>query len=67
MQASKWEVELKSDNSPLTKADTTANHIICRELQRISPHVPIVSEENKIMPAEVRKVRLCSSSLLWER
>jgi 3'-phosphoadenosine 5'-phosphosulfate (PAPS) 3'-phosphatase len=55
-QASKWEVELKSDNSPLTKADTMANAIICRDLQRLSPHVPIISEENKIVPHEVRKV-----------
>lgn len=61
-QASKWEVELKSDNSPLTKADTVANQIICRELQRISPHVPIVSEENKILPPEVRKVRRIAMS-----
>eukprot|EP00955_Chlamydomonas_euryale_P044909 353000-Chlamydomonas_euryale.AAC.13 len=57
LQASKWEVELKADNSPLTKADTMANQIICRELQKMSPHVPIISEENKIVPAELRKVR----------
>lgn len=54
-EASKWEVELKADNSPLTKADTMANQIICRELQKMSPHVPIISEENKIMPVELRK------------
>ncbi|KAG1665921.1 hypothetical protein FOA52_004510 [Chlamydomonas sp. UWO 241] len=53
--ASKWEVELKSDNSPLTTADTMANAIICRDLQRLSPHVPIISEENKISAYEVRK------------
>ncbi len=49
-------MEVKSDNSPLTKADRVANQIICLELQRISPHVPIVSEENAIMPYDVRKV-----------
>ena len=32
--------------------------MICLELQRISPHVPIVSEENAVMPYEVRKVGL---------
>jgi len=31
-QASKWEVQLKSDNSPLTRADSAANQIICDEL-----------------------------------
>ena len=59
LQSSKWEVEIKSDNSPLTVADRIANQIICLELQRISPHVPIVSEENAVMPYEVRKVSQC--------
>ena len=26
-QSSKWEVEIKSDNSPLTKADRVANQV----------------------------------------
>ena len=81
-EVSKWEVELKSDSSPLTKADKEANHLICNELmvrmlicrlgllqaltdnallvppplQRIAPHIPIVSEENHILPHDVRKV-----------
>jgi len=32
LQASKWDVQLKSDNSPLTRADQTANALICEEL-----------------------------------
>lgn len=58
LQVSKWEVELKSDNSPLTKADRVANQIICHGLQLISPHIPIVSEENRVLSYDIRKVRL---------
>ena len=56
MQTSKWEVELKNDSSPLTRADREANRVICTELQRITPHIPIISEENKLLPYEARKV-----------
>lgn len=54
-EVSKWEVELKSDNSPLTKADRVANQIICHGLNQISPHIPIISEENKILAYDIRK------------
>jgi 3'-phosphoadenosine 5'-phosphosulfate (PAPS) 3'-phosphatase len=49
-------VEFKGDESPLTKADTESNRIICEGLQRVSPHVPIISEENKTLPHSIRKV-----------
>jgi 3'(2'), 5'-bisphosphate nucleotidase len=49
-------VEMKGDESPLTKADTESNRIICDGLQRVSPHVPIISEENKTLPYSIRKV-----------
>jgi 3'(2'), 5'-bisphosphate nucleotidase len=49
-------VEFKGDDSPLTKADTESNRIICEGLQRLSPHVPIISEETKTMPYDIRKV-----------
>lgn len=49
-------VEYKGDDSPLTKADTESNRIICEGLQRLSPHVPIISEETKTMPYDIRKV-----------
>lgn len=51
-------MEIKSDSSPLTRADREANAIICNALSIISPHIPIISEENKLTPYEVRKVRL---------
>ena len=40
-------VQSKSDDSPLTIADTTANNIICNGLQALSIQFPIISEENK--------------------
>ncbi|GJP44259.1 hypothetical protein CLOM_g3635 [Closterium sp. NIES-68] len=50
-----WGVVVKSDHSPLTDADSKANALICSELARIAPHVPIVSEETKLVPYSVRK------------
>jgi len=50
-----WEVQTKSDDSPLTKADQVANAVIVKGLKRIAPHIPIVSEENKAIPYAVRK------------
>lgn len=38
-------VEYKEDKSPVTVADETANHYIVEQLERLFPHVPIVSEE----------------------
>lgn len=48
-------VELKTDESPLTKADKAANEIIVAALQEITPDIPIVSEENKEIPYEERQ------------
>ncbi|MBL4660674.1 MAG: 3'(2'),5'-bisphosphate nucleotidase CysQ [Alcanivoracaceae bacterium] len=39
-------VEIKSDDSPLTKADLAAHNIIVADLQNITPDVPILSEES---------------------
>jgi len=56
-------VEYKGDDSPLTKADTESNRIICEGLQRLTPHVPIISEETKAMPYSIRQVAGSQSSL----
>lgn len=50
-----FEVSLKTDASPLTKADKIANDLICRELKRLYPEIPIISEEGKNIPYEERK------------
>lgn len=48
-------IEQKADNSPLTLADKAANKIICQGLEALAIQYPIVSEENKAIPFEVRK------------
>ncbi len=48
-------IERKSDNSPLTIADRTANKIICDALEKLPVQYPIISEENKAIPYQERK------------
>ncbi len=48
-------VEYKSDDSPLTEADTLSNAIICKALQAAYPQLPILSEEGKAIAYESRK------------
>lgn len=50
-----FSVELKDDNSPLTKADIVSNEIICSALQKLYPTIPILSEENRSIDYEIRK------------
>jgi 3'(2'), 5'-bisphosphate nucleotidase len=38
-------IELKDDETPLTKADQTAHRIITMGLSRITPDIPVISEE----------------------
>jgi 3'(2'), 5'-bisphosphate nucleotidase len=38
-------VDIKSDNSPVTEADTAAEAIILRALSRLTPDIPVVAEE----------------------
>lgn len=40
-----WGVQLKSDDSPVTKADLLSNEFICHALENIDPNIPVVSEE----------------------
>ncbi len=50
-----FEVTAKDDKSPLTIADKEANTIICKALEQLDPSIPIISEENKNIPYDVRK------------
>ena len=50
-----FNVELKSDDSPLTKADIAANDIIVAALIKLTPNIPILSEESAKVPYETRK------------
>jgi len=48
-------VAYKEDESPLTEADTKSNEIICTRLETLYPDIPILSEENKLVPYESRR------------
>ena len=49
------EIESKSDDSPLTKADLAAHHHIVNELKKLTPEIPIISEESGIPDFDERK------------
>ena len=40
-------VDIKEDNTPVTKADLAANRILTDGLKKLFPEIPIVSEEDK--------------------
>ena len=52
--ATDFDVEKKSDNSPLTKADLAAHDVIIKALNQLTPDIPILSEESEHIPAEER-------------
>ena len=47
-------VEIKDDNSPVTEADIEASEFIVKKLQRITPEVPVISEESKDIPSSMK-------------
>lgn len=53
--SSDFGVETKGDDSPLTKADLAANQIIVNSLSSLPDKFPILSEESKQIPYEVRR------------
>ncbi|CAA6827555.1 MAG: 3'(2'),5'-bisphosphate nucleotidase (EC [uncultured Sulfurovum sp.] len=54
-----FSVEYKFDDSPLTEADLKSNEIICNALMALYPNIPILSEENKTVAYEERKLWEC--------
>ncbi|WP_418637895.1 3'(2'),5'-bisphosphate nucleotidase CysQ [Winogradskyella sp.] len=48
-----FEVELKGDDSPLTKADIASHNVIMSHLK--ATYIPVLSEEGKSIPYEDRK------------
>ena len=50
-----FQVEQKSDNSPLTLADMAAHELIVTELEKLTPDLPVLSEESAQIPYEKRK------------
>lgn len=55
LQPEDMKVTLKDDQSPLTAADRLSHEIIFRQLTELTPHIPIISEEGKDIPYEIRK------------
>jgi 3'(2'), 5'-bisphosphate nucleotidase len=49
------DVQIKSDNSPLTKADLAAHNIIVSRLEEKFPEIPCLSEESEDITFEQRK------------
>lgn len=50
-----FDVERKSDDSPLTAADMAAHRLISERLHRLTPELPVLSEESPHIPWEVRQ------------
>ncbi len=50
-----FEVTYKSDSSPLTEADLKAHTLISEALQRVTPAIPILSEEGQQVAYATRK------------
>ncbi|MEM7035836.1 MAG: 3'(2'),5'-bisphosphate nucleotidase CysQ [Bacteroidota bacterium] len=56
------EISTKADDSPITLADRRANEHIVAQLRALYPQIPIISEEEKLLPYEERK----NWSLCWQ-
>ncbi|MGV8838260.1 3'(2'),5'-bisphosphate nucleotidase CysQ family protein, partial [Cellvibrio sp.] len=41
-----FSVDMKADDSPLTEADLASHHCIVDGLKKITPHIPVLSEES---------------------
>jgi 3'(2'), 5'-bisphosphate nucleotidase len=54
-------VEKKDDNSPLTAADMAAHTTIVKALKKLTPDIPVLSEESASIPYQERK----QWSLYW--
>jgi len=50
-----FDVETKSDESPLTQADLAAHRVLADGLKRLAPALPIFSEEAALPPFEARR------------
>lgn len=58
-QNSPIHVNYKTDESPVTEADIIAHDIIAQELALLTPDIPLLSEEGKIIDYESRKSWEC--------
>jgi len=54
-QSDNFEQQLKSDDSPLTKADLASHNLIVSRLRELTPNIPILSEESENIAWKERK------------
>lgn len=52
--ATDFDVETKTDESPLTKADMASNQVIEKGLKALTPDIPVISEEGGLPEFDVR-------------
>ena len=52
--ATEFTVEMKEDRSPVTAADLAAHKVIVQDLKRITPDLPVLSEESADIPFTTR-------------
>lgn len=50
-----FDVEMKSDDSPLTRADLASHRILVDALERLTPDIPVLSEESAETAFEARR------------
>jgi len=50
-----YTIEHKKDKTPLTTADLAAHNIIFSQLSKLTPDIPILSEESEKIPFKIRK------------
>lgn len=50
-----YSIEEKADKTPLTEADIAAHNIIIKQLQTLTPGIPVLSEEAAQQPFELRQ------------
>jgi len=49
-----FDVTSKEDHSPLTQADLAAHDVIVSQLELLTPHIPVLTEESETVDASVR-------------
>ena len=52
-QQDDFEVQTKSDQSPLTQADLASHEIITKALKKLTPKIPILSEEGEKLEVDI--------------
>lgn len=50
-----WQTQQKTNDTPVTAADLAAQSVLLDGLNRLSPEIPILSEEGHLVPWELRR------------